>query len=79
MDISHFDNAFVQMVVVIAGAAIILSITAFIVKKIIKNRKEKRHIQIVQCYNCNWKGKVSRYAGLCPQCNEPLGDQKARR
>jgi len=79
MDISRFDNAFVQMVVVIAGAAIILSITAFIVKKIAKNKKEKRHIQFVQCYNCNWKGKVSRYAGRCPQCNEPLGDQKARR
>jgi ssDNA-binding Zn-finger/Zn-ribbon topoisomerase 1 len=79
MDISLFDNAFVQIVVVIAGAAIILSITAFIVKKIAKNKKEKRHIQFVQCYNCNWKGKVSRYAGRCPQCNERLGDQKARR
>ena len=67
------------MIMVMAGAAVILSITAFIVKKIIKYRKEKRHIQNVQCYNCNWKGKVSRYAGRCPQCNEPLGDQKAKR
>jgi ssDNA-binding Zn-finger/Zn-ribbon topoisomerase 1 len=79
MDITNIDNALVQMVFAICGAAIILSITAFIVKKIIKNKKEKRHVQFVQCYNCNWKGKVSRYAGRCPQCNEPLGDQKARR
>jgi uncharacterized protein with PIN domain len=79
MDITNIDNALIQVGVVIAGAAIILSIIAFILKKIAKNKKEKRHIQFVQCYNCNWKGKVSRYAGRCPQCNEPLGDQKARR
>ena len=79
MDISHFDKAFVQMIVVIAGTAIILSITAVTAKKMAKNKKEKRYIQCVQCYNCNWKGKVSRYAGRCPQCNEPLGDQKAKR
>lgn len=79
MDMPRFDNVFVQMVVVIAGAAIILSIAAFIAKKFAQKKKEKRHIQFVQCYNCDWKGKVSRYAGRCPQCNEPLGDQKARR
>jgi len=79
MDIPILDNSLIQMVVVIAGAAIILSIAAFIAKKIAKNKKEKRHIQFVHCYNCNWEGKVSRYAGRCPQCNEPLGDQKARR
>ena len=79
MDITNIDNALIKVVMVIAGAAVILSITAFILKRIIKNKKEKRHIQFVQCTNCNWKGKVSRYAGRCPQCNEPLGDQKARR
>lgn len=79
MDITNIDNVLVKIVVVIAGAAIILFITAFIVKKIAKKKKEKRHIQFVKCYNCNWKGKVSRYAGRCPQCNEHLGDQKAKR
>jgi len=79
MDMPRFDNVLVQMVVVITAAAIILSIAAFIVKKIAQKKKEKRHIQFVQCYNCDWKGKVSRYVGRCPKCNVPLGDQKARR
>ena len=79
MDITNIDITLVQIIVGIAGAAIVLFITAFIVKNIAQKKKEKRHIQIVQCYNCNWKGKVSRYAGRCPRCNEPLGDQKAKR
>lgn len=79
MDITNIDIALVQIIVVIAGAVIILFITAFIVKNLAQKKKEKRHIQFVQCYNCNWKGKVSRYAGRCPQCNEPLGDRKAKR
>jgi len=79
MDITNIDNALFQIVLVIAGAVIILSIALFIVKTISKKKKEKRHIQFVQCYNCNWKGKVSRYAGRCPKCNEPLGDQIARK
>jgi len=79
MDITNIDITLVQIIVGIAGAAIVLFITAFIVKNIAQKKKEKRHIQFVQCYNCNWKGKVSRYAGRCPQCNEPLGDQKAKR
>lgn len=79
MDITNIDNGLFQIVLVIVGAVIILSIAVFIIKKISKSKKEKRHIQFVQCYNCNWKGKVSRYAGRCPKCNEPLGDQIARK
>ena len=78
MDIPRFDDTLVQIVFAIGGVAIIVSIAVFIIKKIAQKKKEKRHIQFVQCYNCNWKGKVSRYAGRCPQCNEPLGDQKAK-
>ena len=37
------------------------------------------HIQLVQCSGCGWQGRVSRYAGRCPKCNTPLGDQKAER
>jgi predicted Zn-ribbon and HTH transcriptional regulator len=79
MDITNIDSALFQIVMVIAGAVIILSIIVVIAKKIAKSKKERRHIQFVQCYNCNWKGKVSRYAGRCPKCNEPLGDQIARK
>lgn len=37
-----------------------------------------RHFQIVDCVSCGWRGEVSRYAGRCPQCNQPLGERKAQ-
>ncbi|MBW1742138.1 MAG: hypothetical protein JRJ47_01745 [Deltaproteobacteria bacterium] len=36
-----------------------------------------KHIQAVECTGCGWQGQVSRYAGRCPVCNTPLGEQKA--
>ncbi len=53
-----------------------------IIWKIVKNffttEEVSEHAQIVRCRNCGWQGQVSRYAGRCPKCNEPLGDRKAK-
>jgi hypothetical protein len=78
MDMTVLDNEKIQAVVAISGAIIIVSITVFTIRRIIKKRRVSRHIQFVHCTSCRWKGNVSRYAGRCPQCNQPLGDQKAR-
>ena len=34
--------------------------------------------QYVICNNCGWNGQVSKISGRCPQCNQPLGEQRAR-
>jgi len=78
MDITILDNITVQAAVALIGASVIISITVFTIRRIIKKRRENRHVQFVHCTSCSWKGNVSRYAGRCPQCNQPLGDQKAR-
>lgn len=36
-------------------------------------------IQTTSCPNCSWKGHTSRYAGRCPECNTPIGDQRVNR
>lgn len=42
-------------------------------------RSKSPHFEAVVCPDCGWKGRVSTYAGRCPRCNRPLGQQKARR
>jgi len=78
LDITIFDDVTIQVVVALIGASVIVSITVFTIRRIIKKRGENRHIQFIHCTNCRWKGNVSRYAGQCPQCKQPLGDKKAR-
>jgi len=53
----------------------------FVVWKVLKGvfgrKKDTKHFQAVRCQNCGWQGKVSSYAGRCPKCSQPLGDQKS--
>ncbi|MBI3621450.1 MAG: hypothetical protein HY208_04605 [Nitrospirae bacterium] len=49
------------------------------VRMIFRRRAVGRLFQPVSCVDCGWSGQVSRYAGRCPQCNRPLGEQKAQR
>lgn len=49
-----------------------------ITQSLFKTDEVSEHRQTVRCPGCGWQGQVSRYAGRCPQCNEPLGDRKAK-
>jgi len=57
-------------------------ITLLIVWKVVKmfftSEEVNEHAQIASCQSCGWQGQISRYAGRCPKCNEPLGDRKAK-
>ena len=50
----------------------------YLIKSLAKKRPGK-HYQVVGCSDCGWRGAVSRWAGRCPRCNKPLGDQKLKR
>jgi hypothetical protein len=60
------------------GALTALAVLAVAVRLLFRP-KENRHIQAVTCETCGWRGQVSRYAGRCPGCNTPLGEQRAKR
>ncbi|MEW6324620.1 MAG: hypothetical protein AB1515_04470 [Nitrospirota bacterium] len=66
-------------VLLLAGVGAALLIAARLVVSIMKRNAQARHFEPVACSGCGWRGQVSRYAGRCPQCNQPLGEQKARR
>ncbi|QTA87240.1 hypothetical protein [Desulfonema magnum] len=78
MDTIVFGNYSVQDVLIAAGVIIALLILISAVRKLFKKEKVSEHIQVIRCKNCGWRGQVSRYAGRCPKCNEPLGDQLAK-
>jgi ssDNA-binding Zn-finger/Zn-ribbon topoisomerase 1 len=63
----------------IAGIAVGLVILIGIIRLFFRKKNINKFFQSVSCFNCGWRGQVSRYAGRCPQCNQPLGEQKARR
>lgn len=58
------------------AAILVLCIIFYSLVKIVFRKQETRTTQRVTCH-CGWSGQVSRYAGRCPMCNEPLGEQKA--
>lgn len=66
-------------VLIVAGAAVCIVILARIVGSLLRKKDAGKLFESVICFNCGWRGRVSRYAGRCPQCNQPLGEQKARR
>ena len=78
MDTIVFGQYSVQDMLVGAGFVLVLFIFLMILKKIFKKKESDQHIQFVQCTGCGWQGRVSKYAGRCPKCNTPLGDQKAQ-
>ncbi len=78
MDTIVFGNYSVQDVLIAAGVIVALLMLVSVVKKFFKKEKVSGHIQIVRCKNCGWRGQVSKHAGRCPGCNEPLGDQLAK-
>ncbi len=59
---------------VIVGIIVLISI----VKKLFAKKEESPHVQVTTCRNCGWQGQISRYVGVCPKCNSPLGDRLAK-
>jgi len=72
-----FAQYTVQDLMIGAGFVLGILIVLVILKQVFGGKKGSRHIQAVECAGCGWQGQVSRYAGRCPVCNTPLGEQKA--
>jgi hypothetical protein len=68
----------VRYLLVAAGIAFAFLVLLQFILSAFRKAENRRHVQKTSCPSCGWKGKVSIYAGRCPQCNEPLGDRKAR-
>ena len=66
-------------VLIVVGVVVVILILIRIIMRVFKKKESSQHFQFVDCLNCGWHGKVSRYAGRCPKCNEPLGERKAQR
>jgi hypothetical protein len=60
---------------IVTGFLILFSM----LKKIFRKEKINQYMQFAICEGCGWQGQVSRHAGLCPGCNQPLGDRMASR
>jgi predicted Zn-ribbon and HTH transcriptional regulator len=76
--ISPADYSWKELLPYAGGALAVIAALAVVAWKLMR-RKEDRHIQVVTCETCGWRGQVSRYAGRCPGCSNPLGEQKAKR
>ncbi len=63
----------------LGGMALAAIILIVVLVKLFAGGRGKAHLQRVQCSGCGWQGEVSRYAGRCPRCNNPLGEQRAKR
>ncbi len=61
------------------AAVLIGAVALALLWKLTRRKKAKPWIQAASCANCGWTGQTSRYAGRCPKCNTPIGDQKAKR
>lgn len=79
MDTIVFGRYTVQDLLIIAGVTVVFLILLVILKKVFMKKERGQHFQFVDCINCGWHGKVSRHAGRCPKCNEPLGEQRIKR
>ena len=72
-------NYTVKDLLIAAGIAVILFAFIRILIRVFRKKDTGKHFQLVECSNCGWNGKVSRHAGRCPKCNQPLGDQTIKR
>jgi hypothetical protein len=69
----------VQDALLAAGIGFGILILFSVLKKVFKTEKVKPYMQTVRCKDCGWQGQVSRHAGRCPGCNNPLGDRTINR
>ena len=76
MDKIVFGEYTVQDLLILAGIVVGVLILAVLLKKMFSKSKSDAYAQQVRCDQCGWQGKVSKYAGRCPRCNNPLGDRR---
>ncbi|MBT8364017.1 MAG: hypothetical protein KJP23_04870 [Deltaproteobacteria bacterium] len=69
----------VQDAMLVVGIGIGILILLSILKKIFRKEKVNPYMQFATCKDCGWQGQVSRHAGRCPGCNQPLGDRMVSR
>ena len=79
LDTVVFGEYTAEDVLIVAGVVIALLIIFRILMRVFKKQESSPYSQLADCLNCGWHGKVSKLAGRCPKCNQPLGDQKAHR
>ena len=78
MDTIIFGTITVEDLIIFAGGIVSLLVLWSLAKNIFKKKGPREHQQMVNCAACGWHGIVSRYVGICPKCNAPIGSQKAR-
>lgn len=74
-----FGTYTVSQLLYAAGGILALLVVIIILIKVFSKKEPNIHIQFVKCPSCGWKGQVSRYAGRCPRCSQPLGDLLAKK
>ncbi len=80
LDTIVFGEWTLKQVLMIGGGLVVLFILLGYIRKLFFSRPDdSEHVQAVRCRSCGWQGRVSRYAGRCPKCNEPLGDRKLKK
>ena len=78
-DMVVFGDFTLKQLAVYGGGIIALLVVISFVRKMFRSEEDtSEHVQLVRCKSCGWQGKVSRYVGRCPQCNESLGDRRAK-
>lgn len=77
MDAVVFGNVTVLHVLLFVAGLIALTWVAGRVRRMFARPAADPNLQEVRCTSCGWQGRVSRIAGRCPRCNEPLGDRTA--
>ncbi len=78
MDKIVFSGYTVQDLLIAGGVIVALLVVFKILKGLFKKKETSEHVQVTRCKNCGWQGQISKYAGVCPKCNKPLGDRIAK-
>ncbi len=63
---------FIEYAAITLGIIILARIIAMFFRK----NMTSEYTQPVRC-ECGWQGQISKFAGRCPKCNRPLGQQRA--
>jgi uncharacterized membrane protein len=79
METIIFGDFTVMNIIIAVGVIIGLFYFWKVLKSAFKKKKVGPHAQLVICFGCGWQGPVSKYAGKCPKCNKPIGEQKAKK
>ncbi len=68
-----------QDLLIAVGGVVAFLILVRIIMRVFRKKDIDQHFQFVTCSSCGWQGNVSKYAGHCPKCNQPLGERKIQR